>query len=126
MDEIHKVVYINLKERTDRNEQVQNELQKYFPTEKIIRFEAIRNVRGNVGCTQSHIQVVKMAMDHNWPNVLIVEDDLQWINGDTKQLSQFFTKSWDVILFGAAHVKFGFENRCIHAQTTTAYCVSKH
>lgn len=53
---------------------------KVFPMHKVIRFDAIKDVEGYIGCTKSHIAVLKMAIEHKWPNVLIVEDDMQWKN----------------------------------------------
>jgi glycosyl transferase family 25 len=39
---VEKVVYINLAHRTDRRAQIEEELRKVFPDEKIVRFEAVR------------------------------------------------------------------------------------
>ena len=78
-DLISKVVFINLDARTDRKSQAEDELQLFLP-DKVIRFSAIQDKPGSVGCSKSHIQILQMAIQENWPNVLIVEDDLQFIN----------------------------------------------
>ncbi len=63
---VDKVVYINLAKRTDRRESIEFQLKKVgVPPEKIIRFEAIENENGTLGCTLSHISVMEMAEKNN-------------------------------------------------------------
>ena len=75
---IEKVVYINLEHRKDRKEETEAELLKYFPAEKVVRFDAINQKPGSFGCCKSHIAVLEMAKENKWKNVLIVEDDASW------------------------------------------------
>lgn len=80
---IDKVVYINLKRRSDRNYRVKKQLQQLgIEQEKIVRFDAIDVQPGYIGCTQSHIAVLEMAMREQWRNVLILEDDIAFLPGD--------------------------------------------
>ena len=64
---------INLKERTDRMEKIQNIFsdKKYF---KIIRFNAIKNENGAIGCLSSHLKIIKENI--NKPYIIVIEDDL--------------------------------------------------
>jgi GR25 family glycosyltransferase involved in LPS biosynthesis len=84
MNNIEKVVYINLNKRTDRRQHIESLLEKYnIPA---TRFEAIEYssngsagntpLHGLYGCGQSHLAVLKMARDNGWKNVLILEDDV--------------------------------------------------
>jgi len=77
-DFVEKVIYINLEKRKDRREQIEKELAIFFPPEKIIRFNAFYENVGPVGCTKSHIGALEMAIENNWNNCLIVEDDIEW------------------------------------------------
>ena len=43
------------------------------------RFNAIEHKNGIVGCTMSHLQVLKMARDNNLPYILILEDDFTFL-----------------------------------------------
>jgi BarA-like signal transduction histidine kinase len=69
-----------------------------------------------------------MAMDHHWPNVLIVEDDLQFINQNNfSQLQDLMRKPYDVILLGATFAKRDPQtSRVKNAQTATAYVVHEN
>lgn len=120
---IEHVVYINLDERTDRRAQVEEQLKIFG--DRLQRFAAIKNKRGYIGCSESHIQVLKLAKQNNWRNVLIVEDDFIWKNMDnSNKLNNLLTTEYDVILLGGSYVKCTTTMRVIEAQTTTAYVVS--
>ena len=68
---IDKIMYINLNRRTDRREQIENELTVMGLMDKSIRFEAIdRPGKGIVGCTYSHLECLKYARDQKWKNVV--------------------------------------------------------
>jgi glycosyl transferase family 25 len=128
-EDIKKVVYINLERRLDRKEQVEAELQKYFPSEKIQRFNAIQHKLGYIGCTKSHIAVLEMAIRENWNNVLIVEDDAIWSNFDKMYhvYENLIKNPYDVITFGTAFATYDKNTyKLLEGQTTTAYLVNKH
>ncbi|MGL6002571.1 MAG: glycosyltransferase [Plesiomonas sp.] len=77
---IDKIIYINLDKRKDRAERLQNELlQIGVPPEKTLRFSAFEEENGAIGCTKSHIEILKIAQEMNWKNVLILEDDIQFV-----------------------------------------------
>ena len=56
MESIGRVVYINLDERVDRKQQIQQELATVFPS--VERFAAIKREHGGIGCVMSHIAVL--------------------------------------------------------------------
>ena len=63
MENIDKIIYINLDRRLDRKQEIAQEFDKMnISKEKIIRFSAINNKsRPGVGCTESHLEVLKLA-----------------------------------------------------------------
>ena len=79
-DSIEKIIYINLDSRQDRREQIEAELSKMRLTAE--RFAAFATPHsGIVGCGYSHLAVLKMAKEHGWKNVLILEDDFEFTVG---------------------------------------------
>ena len=128
-DFIDRVVYINLEHRTDRRISIETELAKYFPPWKISRFDAIRNEKGYLGCTMSHIGVLELAISRGWKNCLIVEDDAVWSNFENGYLllEKLVKQSYDVITFGTTFTTYDRDTyRLQSGQTTTAYLISSH
>ena len=127
-DFVDKVVYINLEYRTDRKQQIESELGKYFPSEKIQRFNAIKHQHGGIGCTQSHIAILEMAIQNNWNNVLIVEDDATWSNFDKGYpiLENLIKNNYDVIMLGGVVQKLDLRTYKLYSgHTGTSYIVNK-
>lgn len=69
---------INLKERTDRKEMIQNEFKDTHINLKI--FEAIRASPGWIGCLKSALSLVQYAKDNNMDYILLIEDDCKILN----------------------------------------------
>ena len=124
---IEKVIYINLEHRTDRRQQIEEVLSN-IPQEKILRFNAIKHQRGNIGCTMSHIAVLEMAIQNKWKNYLVVEDDAVWSSTDSYQLLlELIQKPHDVIQLGSTYTEYDKETyKTSKAWTTTAYIVQEH
>jgi glycosyl transferase family 25 len=125
---IDKVVYINLDSREDRRQSILKQLE-VFPSEKVLRFSAIKESNGAIGCTKSHIAVVKMAIQNKWKNVLILEDDAIWNNIDEGHavLEKLVAKPYDVIALGITIPKYDSETyKLYYGCTTTAYLVDGH
>lgn len=123
---LDKVVYINLQHRVDRRRRIEYQLSKYIPGHKIIRCDAIYNKNnGHVGCSESHIKSLKMAIKNNWKNVLIVEDDAVWHNYEKGYtiLQQLLMEPYDVICLGALGDCDKTTYRMTNGQTSTAYLV---
>jgi glycosyl transferase family 25 len=73
---IPHIFYINLDKRTDRREEIENQLKEYNLYDQAERFPAIETPHlGILGCTASHLVVLKMARERQYPYVLILEDD---------------------------------------------------
>ena len=73
---IMECYYINLDRRTDRRAEIEVELVNLgIPTH---RFAAIERTPGGIGCSHSHLAVLKLARDRGLPAVMILEDDFQF------------------------------------------------
>lgn len=125
---VDKVVYINLAKRPDRRKH----MEKFTKTfgDKVIRFEAIENKRGEVGCSQSHIEVLKMALKEGWKNVLVLEDDLEWnkFNAGYKLLKKLVDNPYDVITLGTSNT-WDYDSktyRIMSSTSTGSYLVNGH
>ena len=130
MDSIEKIIYINLEDRIDRKKLLLEELSNINNIDdKLIHFNAIKHIDGNIGCTMSHIKCLEMAIQNNWKNVLILEDDAMfndYTNG-IKILDTLINKPHDVILLGGTFFDLNVETYKLYkAQTTTAYLTSSH
>lgn len=78
-ENISRIFYINLKHRTDRKDEIENELKKMELT-NYERFDAYQvDWFGLIGCGFSHQGVLKLAKERNYENVLILEDDFQFL-----------------------------------------------
>jgi glycosyl transferase family 25 len=129
MDQIEKVIYINLSHRQDRKIQIERQLS-VFPQYKVMRFDAIyEKDRGHLGCSKSHIAVLEMAIANNWKNCLVVEDDMIWNNFETgtKLLGELSQRNPDVIVLGGGAIKYNITTYKLNKCTcTTAYLVFNH
>ena len=123
---VDKIVYINLEERKDRQKSIEYEL-RFINPDKIIRFNAIKEENGMIGCTKSHITVLEMAIQNNWKNCLILEDDMIWKNFDSNYpvLEKLIENDYDVIILGGIYLQYNKTTlKCNHAITTTAYLIN--
>jgi GR25 family glycosyltransferase involved in LPS biosynthesis len=101
MDNIKKIIYINLDRRVDRRLQIEAELSKMGLIGE--RFAAIDHINGGIGCAQSHISILKMAISEDLDNILIFEDDFQFcVNKETfyRNIHSFFNskKTYDILM----------------------------
>lgn len=132
---INKIYYINLNKRPDRKEHIEKELNAF--NLKYERYEAIEtNGFGIYGCGMSHLNVIKMAKENNYENVLILEDDFTFLVSKEefeKQLDDFFKLkiNYDVLmlsynLFQFESTEYDFLTRVKEAQTASGYLINKH
>lgn len=135
LTDISQIVYINLASRTDRKEQVEQELAKMGWTGT--RFNAIATEHGAVGCSMSHWKVLKEATERHADHLLVVEDDIVFLDPSALKhsLDQFLQRrsptDWDVVLLGGnnASSPIAVDETCVkirHCQTTTGYLVNGH
>lgn len=133
---IDQIFYINLDKRTDRRAEIEQELHNIgFPPELVSRFAAIEDPIGFIGCSKSHLEVLKIARDRNYENILIFEDDFKFTI--TKEIfhanmDEFFEKyreKFDVLML-SYNLKEGepiddLIGYCRKAQTASGYIVHK-
>ncbi len=99
--------YINLEHRKDRKEETITELNN-FGIDNPIRFNAIKDEKnGHIGCSKSHLAILKEARSKNYPYVMTVEDDIEFMNPDetNRKLNNIINSDlkWDVILLSCGH-----------------------
>jgi len=125
------VYYINLESRTDRKQEIEEELNKMGL--KYNRFNAIQNDYGIIGCTQSHLEVLKDAKRNNLKNVLIFEDDFLFLISKERffeQITSFFDQNndYDVLMLSYNLNKSEDYNeqlyKVLDCQTASGYIVN--
>ena len=132
---IEKIIYINLERRVDRLHEITEELTKFNLVGE--RFNAIPNSKGIVGCGYSHLEVLKIAKQRGYKNILILEDDFTFLVPKEKleeELTRLFEKEipFDVCMLAynlkesETSVHGDFLKRVLSAQTASAYLVNSH
>lgn len=116
LDKISQIYCINLDKRVDRWEETLFELDKLDLREKTIRFSAIdgylienksRLLNGEYGLNLTHIKLLKEAIKNNYDNVLIFEDDIEFM-GNYEFIHSFLNQvpsDWDIIYLGGNHIQ---------------------
>lgn len=134
MDLFKHTLFINLQHRTDRLEHVLNEFKK-MGIETAERFNAIKTITGNVGCSLSHIRCIEIAKERDYPHVFICEDDITFTNPqlllENMQKFNNIQTNWDMLIIGGNtgppfQQISDFYIRVFNVQTTTGYIVKKH
>jgi len=135
ISDIKHCFYINLESRTDRKHHVEKELEKIGILDISISFNAIKLKNGAIGCSMSHLKCIETAKKNKWPHVLILEDDISFLNPElfVKQLNSFLNNHilWDVVLIAGNNMPpyINVDNSCVkvtRCQTTTGYLVKSH
>lgn len=135
MNHIDHVFYINLDKREDRKQHIEALLSKYGIEAE--RFSAIpKPEQGILGCGQSHLAVIKLAKERDYKNVLIFEDDFQFLvdpHTFHTLISRLFTEApkFDVCMLAykmnvAEPTQHDFLQRAVSAQTASAYIIQRH
>jgi glycosyl transferase family 25 len=107
---LDKVIYINLDHREDRREMMKKLFDDaQIPEEKVIRFSAIKHKYGIIGTALSHIGVLKLAKEEGYKRILILEDDLEWVNGFQENYAKLeelvSNNTWDVCMLAGLYLK---------------------
>lgn len=73
--------YINVDDRVDRREKIENELKKYNLFDFVKRFNAFKpDIKTPENCVRSsgasHREIIRIAKNQNLKNILILEDDV--------------------------------------------------
>lgn len=133
IQDIKYCLYINLENREDRKEFVEKECKKIGVNS--IRFNAVKMINGRIGCSMSHLKCLQIAKNNNWDHVMILEDDIEFLNPDLfiNQINKFLVneKNWDVLLVAGNNVPpyqviNDYAIKVTHCQTTTGYIVNSH
>lgn len=131
--DIKHAYYINLDARTDRKFHIEKQMNIVgIPVQ---RFKAIKLPNGALGCSMSHLKLLEIAKENNWPHILIVEDDVLFTDPSlfVKQFNLFLQnhKDFDVALISGNNVPpyTAIDDSCVQVyqcQTTTGYMVQNH
>lgn len=132
LDSIHPI-YINLDTRIDRKKHIEEELKR-IGFQRMVRFPAIENKLGILGCTLSHKKLVETAIFNSEEAIFVVEDDAKFIC--SKRLLENILKDFlensiaDVLCIGnnVQDYPTRFSNyllRTQDTQTTSCYFMKK-
>ena len=131
--DIKHAFYINLEHRTDRKTHVIEQLTN-LGLPNVERFNAIKMENGAIGCSMSHLKILQQALQNKLDHVLIVEDDITFLNpnlfkANFETFLQRNGTNWDVILLAGNNMPpyDKVDDVCIkvkRCQTTTGYLVN--
>ena len=131
---IDHIFYINLAHRQDRRAEIETELNNFGLQYE--RFDAITTPGcGSIGCSYSHLGVLKLVRERGYRNVLVLEDDFQFKVSKAEfeeGLSKLFAQSppFDVCMLGynlnRGEIVEGMPwlTRVYEAQTMSGYIVN--
>jgi GR25 family glycosyltransferase involved in LPS biosynthesis len=125
---VDKFIYINLDHRQDRRDIMSKFFEEgQIPLEKVVRFPGIKRSNGALGALESHTEVLKLAKKEGWKNILILEDDMEWIafKEEYSKLEEL-TKlpDWNVILLVGWYHEYEFP-RIYFSNNAGAYLVNE-
>lgn len=120
-------LYINLDKRKDRKIQIENELKDFNYVERIEAVDTSADGSGYYGCVLSHILALETAKERGWEEVMICEDDFEFVNKD-----KFITPSveYDVCMLegdivDTSNIDDNY-NKVLKGLHTGCYIVKKH
>jgi glycosyl transferase family 25 len=131
--DIKNIFYINLDTRPDRKTFFENQMRMVGL--KATRFNAIKNTNGAIGCSLSHLHLLQYAKKYNLDHILIMEDDIMFLNPKIfiQNINNFLSNhdNFDVLLIAGNNMGeyVRIDDNCVkisHCQTTTGYLVKKH
>jgi GR25 family glycosyltransferase involved in LPS biosynthesis len=125
--------YINLDCRPDRDTLCKDQLSQIGITDPK-RYKGYKTTEGIIGCGMSHLSVLKEAKKHNYPFILVFEDDIVFSSSKIlrEKINKLLTDpAWDVLLLGGNMFSPFSEYsedayRIYKCFTTTAYIVRRH
>jgi glycosyl transferase family 25 len=119
--------YINLDTRTDRRDQIEAECARMSIA--VERFPACRSLTPPIGCTLSHLTVLKLARERGLPSVLVFEDDFEFlVSKDVlDDVLIHLPEDYDVVMLSYNLLRSEPYNhrfvRVLEAQTASGYIV---
>jgi glycosyl transferase family 25 len=137
---IDKVIYINVATQISKKEEIENELNSF--NIEYERFDAIQIPEDGIGCTQSHLEVIKIAKEKSYKNILILEDDFTFVVSKEvfeEQIDLLFNSkntsgepfNFDVCLLSYNLIKsepckeYTFLKKVLDVQTTSGYIINE-
>jgi len=129
------IIFINLDSRVDRKELVEKEFSN-LPHVRLKRFSAIKIPnKGGLGCSLSHISILKEAIKRKLPYICIIEDDFEFNIPREKAMNNIYRAidylgdDWDVLLLSAYSlhknkINHPFLSKVHSSQTTGGYIVN--
>ena len=138
-DNYPNIYYINLKHRIDRKKHFLKQFNKInYPSNKIIRIDAVKNNVGTLGCLASHIKALKRGMSDSSKYCMILEDDFTFIKTlSVEEINKTLTgcfntdTKWNVILISMSGelIENQDKNKLLlnikESQTTSGYIIKK-
>jgi glycosyl transferase family 25 len=133
---IDHIFFINLDKRTDRREHIENEMRKYNLNAE--RYSAIYTPHsGIIGCSFSHLNVLKLAKERGYKNVLILEDDFEFLVSKEEfelEIKKLFNSNiqFDVVMLSYIIQEYSdipncsFLKKVLNGQTASGYLVNGH
>ena len=128
---IDKIIYINLDKRKDRKEHIENELNNFG-----LDFERYEAIEMKSGCSISHLNVLKLARERNYKNILILEDDFTFLVSKEEfeiQLTLFFNANIDYNVCMLSYnlnesekTNYDFIVKALDVQTASGYIVNSN
>jgi len=105
-DFFSKIYCINLDRRPDRWEESLKEFEKLN-----INVERVSAVDGGVsGLTLTNYNIIKEAIFNNYKNILILEDDIKFINNFYEKFNakiEYLPNNWDLLYLGGCNEILG-------------------
>jgi glycosyl transferase, family 25 len=77
VERLSRVLVINLASRRERLSGFEREMQR-LGVENFVRFDAISDASGILGCTLSHAAVMRKMIEFGWTSAMICEDDARF------------------------------------------------
>ena len=133
MKDIKNIFYINLESRPDRKTHFEKEIQKIGL--QAGRFNAIKHKIGAIGCSMSHLALLKYAKKHKLTHIFIMEDDICFLHPEVfiNSFNSFLSdnRDFDVLLIAGNNMEpytkiNGYCVKIQKCQTTTGYLVKEH
>ena len=131
----YPALYINLDHRLDRRNQIEYEFDK-MDINTYNRIDAIKNIKGYIGCSQSHIACLTYAKKMGYPRMIIFEDDFQFLIDSQefhRLLDHLLSVNYDVMMLSynspsndITDIGDPLLRRIRDTQTSSGYIVSQH
>ena len=120
------VIYINLEKRKDRKDHIVNELKDFKSVERIEAIDT-SDTSGYFGCVLSHIKALEHAKEMGYDEVIIFEDDFEWV---AKEKFVYPQIDFDVCMISGKINKKEFiswnYNKVLDGRHCDCYLIKKH